>query len=117
MVVNLELSRHKIQDSTDLFTDTRLLALTLTADFLFRRHIVMMFNLWQRIQAQLSVGTLFSTTGSFFLSGCGLGCVFCTRRDFTAGRGLLCGRLGFGEQFAHFKQMLLLCISNVPFAP
>jgi hypothetical protein len=30
---------------------------------------------------------------------------------------LFCGRLGLGEQCAHFKQMLLLCISNVPFTP
>ncbi len=69
MVVNLQLSRHKIQDPTDLFTDACLVTFALTADFLFRRHIVIVLDLRKRIQAQLSVGTLLSTTGSFFLSG------------------------------------------------
>ena len=94
MVVHLQLSRHKVQDPTDLFTNAFFLAFALTADFLFRRNIVIMFNLRKRIQAQLSIGTLLSTTGRFFLSGRSLRRVLSTGRDVAAGRGLLGGRLG-----------------------
>ncbi len=69
MVVNLQLSRHKVHAPTDLFANAFFLTFALTADFLFRRHIVIVLDLRKRIQAQLSVGTLLSTTGSFFLSG------------------------------------------------
>ncbi len=117
VVVNLKLSRHKVQHATDLFADACLVALALTADFLFRRHIMMMLDLRQRIETQLAVGTLLSATSGFLLSGCGPRGIFGTGRDFTVGQGLLCGRLRLGEQRAHVKQMLLLCISNVSFAP
>jgi len=85
VVVNLQLSGHKLQHPADLFADARLVALANTADFLFRRHIVMMFDLRQRIQTQLAVGTLLSTTSSFLLSGCDPRRVFSTGRDFAVG--------------------------------
>ena len=69
VVVNLQLSGHELQHPTDLFADARFVALANTTDFLFVRHIVMMFELRQRIQTQLAIGTLLSTTGSFLLSG------------------------------------------------
>ena len=76
MVVNFELSGHKLQYPADLFADARLVGLANTADLLFLRHVVMMLNLRQRIQTQLAVGTLLSTTGGFLLSSCDLRCVF-----------------------------------------
>lgn len=115
--MNFQLPRHKVQHSTDVFAKAHLFTAALITDLLLVCHIMMMFNLRQRIQTQLSVGSLLPATGGLLVSSRNPRGVFGTCGDFTFSWHLPGRRLRRGEQTAHLKQMLLQPISHVPFTP
>lgn len=106
MIVNFQLPGNELQHPADLRADARLLFLAGTADFFFRLEIVLMINLRQSIQTQLPVRSLPAPAGSPGFSRRSLG-------GSIALLGVL--RIGFRQQAAHVKQMLLSGIRNMPF--